>query len=363
MRRTLCRHTEAGKGRCIEASVPTRFRGCAGVRDKCPVSTRVGEPAGPAETRVTGKHDRLITVFDANLLEDPGDMIADRFLRELKRPGDLRIIEALGNALEHGPFAQRQLVKWQSVAGRATSCQPVRARKSRTSATNRCHAGSSARSMWFSLSSWTKRQLGMRLASNRPSSIGATTSRSGCTIRTGHLILRRLLARRCPTHLKQADGSVGGGCSTHLLRPGAQMLPRAARLKTRRPHLQEVVVLLSPAKPRTSVNIRDFSVLVWGIRPPQRPLGVAAVEDEMAHSLGMPGRVLDCDGAAPAGAHHGKPPESAASITHSRSRIQVSNERSPTSRSESPQPRESWRNSLCSLVKMSSHGRQARLRH
>ena len=38
----------------------------------------------------------------------------------------------------------------------------------------------------------------------------------------------------------------------------------------------------------------------------------------------------------------------AASTTHSRSRTQVSNERLPACRSESPQPRESWRNTLCS---------------
>jgi hypothetical protein len=50
-------------------------------RDKCPASARVDEPAGLAEPGVTGEHDRLITVFDANLVEDPRDMIADGLFR------------------------------------------------------------------------------------------------------------------------------------------------------------------------------------------------------------------------------------------------------------------------------------------
>ena len=62
-------------------------------------------PASP-EARFTGKHDRLIAMFDANLVEDPGDVIADRFFRESKRCGELRIVEALGDAFQNGPLTR-----------------------------------------------------------------------------------------------------------------------------------------------------------------------------------------------------------------------------------------------------------------
>ena len=67
-----------------------------------------------------------------------------------------------------------------------------------------------------------------------------------------------------------------------------------------------------------------------------------AVEDETAHPFGMPGRVLDRDRAALAGGDQGEARGiAAASMTHSKSRTQFSNETSSTFRSESPQPRES----------------------
>lgn len=70
-----------------------------------------------AEARITRKHDRLIAVFDANLVEDSTDMIADGLCRQTKRTGDLRIIEAFGDTFKHCPFARRQFIQWQSFRG------------------------------------------------------------------------------------------------------------------------------------------------------------------------------------------------------------------------------------------------------
>jgi hypothetical protein len=40
----------------------------------------VDGPAGSSEARFAGKHDGLVAVFDANLVEHPRDVIANRFL-------------------------------------------------------------------------------------------------------------------------------------------------------------------------------------------------------------------------------------------------------------------------------------------
>ena len=85
-----------------------------GIRDKCPVSALVDEPAGSPEARVAGKHDGLISMLDANLVEDPGNMIADRFLRQAKRSGDLRVAEAFGDAFQNGALTRGELAKRQT---------------------------------------------------------------------------------------------------------------------------------------------------------------------------------------------------------------------------------------------------------
>src|SRR5262245_66658050 len=82
-------------------------------------SALLGEPAGPAETRFAGKHDGLITVLDAELVEHPGDVVANGFLRKPERHRDLRVVEALGDTFEHRPLARGQLIERQSrTAGR-----------------------------------------------------------------------------------------------------------------------------------------------------------------------------------------------------------------------------------------------------
>src|SRR5262249_61939117 len=71
------------------------------------------EAAGPAEAGLAGQHDGLIAVLDADLVEDPGDVVAHRLLREPQRGGDLRVAETLGDAFEHGTLARRELLERQ----------------------------------------------------------------------------------------------------------------------------------------------------------------------------------------------------------------------------------------------------------
>jgi hypothetical protein len=76
------------------------------IRDKSPASMPVDEPSGPAEAGFAGKHDGLITVLDANLVEHPCNMISNRFFREPKRCGDLGVVQTRSNPFEHGALAR-----------------------------------------------------------------------------------------------------------------------------------------------------------------------------------------------------------------------------------------------------------------
>ena len=87
------------------------------------------------------------------------------------------------------------------------------------------------------------------------------------------------------------------------------MLWCATRLEERGPYLHIGMALLSPAKPREVSQDACLVYLCREIRSQPPASRVGAIEDEMGHALRMPGCVLDRDGAAPAGPHHGKPPE------------------------------------------------------
>src|SRR5438132_1547186 len=84
-----CRHSAEGGRCCIEANAPGSFRFYDLRRDKCPASAPIDEPARSPEARVAGKHNGLITMLDADLVVDPGDMVAISLLREPQRRGDL----------------------------------------------------------------------------------------------------------------------------------------------------------------------------------------------------------------------------------------------------------------------------------
>src|SRR5262245_58613059 len=87
------------------------------------------------------------------------------------------------------------------------------------------------------------------------------------------------------------------------------MLQRAARLKSRRPYLQEGMVLLAPAEPREIQHHPGLLDVFRPIRAAQLAASIGAIEDEVAHTLGMPDRVLDRDGTTSTGAHQSKAPE------------------------------------------------------
>src|SRR5262245_57265007 len=119
------------------------------------------------------------------------------------------------------------------------------------------------------------------------------------------------------------------------------MVERAAGLEVRGPDLREGVVLLSPAELREieqHAGLLDLGGLILPPHPAQR---VGAVEDEAAHRSGCRAAYSMAIGPPWQVATSANCRKPAASTTHSKSRTQVSNDRSPASRSESPQPRES----------------------
>ena len=119
------------------------------------------------------------------------------------------------------------------------------------------------------------------------------------------------------------------------------MLERAARLESRRPDLQERVVFLAPAELREIEQHPAFFNFVRQVGPAQPSTPVGAIKDELIHTLRMPGRVFDGDWSALAGGQHRKTLGRLRPRRHIQSRESDLNERSPASRSESPQPRES----------------------
>ena len=64
-------------------------------------SVLVDEPAASAEARFTRKHDRLTTLLNAEFVEHPSNVVANRFLREPKGRGDFEIVETLGDTFKH----------------------------------------------------------------------------------------------------------------------------------------------------------------------------------------------------------------------------------------------------------------------
>jgi hypothetical protein len=108
--------------------------------------------------------------------------------------------------------------------------------------------------------------------------------------------------------LKQSDSSLCRGRRAHLIAPGTRMLRRAARLEERGPYLHKGVVLLAPAKPCQVAQNASSLRLGWRICPTHPASRIGAVEDKMAHPLGMAHRIFDGDGAAGT-SHDGEPPK------------------------------------------------------
>src|SRR5215813_3782081 len=69
------------------------------------------------------------------------------------------------------------------------------------------------------------------------------------------------------------------------------------------------MVLLCPTKSREIEQHPSFLDLVRPIRAPPLTAGIGGIEDEVAHPLGMLGRVLDRGRAASAGTDQGEAPE------------------------------------------------------
>src|SRR6185295_3408869 len=79
-------------------------------------SVLVDEPAGPAEARFSSEHDSLTTLLNAKLIENPGDVVADRFPRQLEGRGNLRVVKTLSDTFEHRTLAGSKFVERQCIA-------------------------------------------------------------------------------------------------------------------------------------------------------------------------------------------------------------------------------------------------------
>ena len=112
-----------------------------------------------------------------------------------------------------------------------------------------------------------------------------------------------------PADSEQADRHFGGRCSPLLVAPRTQVLDRAARLEMRGPHLEERVVLLSPAEPGEVEQHARLLELLRLVVPSQSPARIGPVEQQAIDALGMPRRVFDRDRSAPACRHKRKPAE------------------------------------------------------
>src|SRR5262245_22070210 len=79
-------------------------------------SVLVDEPAAPTEARFTSKHDGLTTLFNAKFVENPSNVVANRFLRKQEGGNNLRVVETLGDAFKHSTLTHSEFVEPQRIA-------------------------------------------------------------------------------------------------------------------------------------------------------------------------------------------------------------------------------------------------------
>lgn len=272
-------------------------------------SVLVDEPAGPAEARFSSEHDGLTTLLNAKLIENPGNVVADRFLRELEGCGNLRVVKTLSNTFQHRTLAGSKFVEWQCIAVGDTHAFRFGEKLSHLRDQFRPRWLVRERHVVFTI------KLNETALGNEPCQHSALFDRCdhvafGMHNQYGTLDLARCFSHvNGPTCFKQADGNICRRRSSLLVAPRAYMVRRPARLKERGPYPYKVMILLSPADPREIAPYPRLIHLTWRTCPPQSALGIGTVEDETAHPLGMPDRIFDCDGTAPAGSHQGKLPE------------------------------------------------------
>src|SRR5215216_588219 len=76
---------------------------------------RLGPLSQPAFTR---QDNRLCAALDGDLVEDAGDVVAHGFFGQLEARGDLRVVQALRDQLEHALLARRELAEAAAPARR-----------------------------------------------------------------------------------------------------------------------------------------------------------------------------------------------------------------------------------------------------
>src|SRR6476646_2434575 len=235
-------------------------------------SVLVDEPVGPAEACFSSENDSLTTLLNAKLIKDPGNVVADRFLRELEGCGNLRVVETLGDPFKHRTLAGSKFVERQCISvGDADTlrlCEKV------------SHLRDQFRPRWlvrerhvvFAI------KLNETAVGNEPRQHSALFDRCddvafGMHNQNGTFDLARCFAHvNGPTCFKQADGNICRRRSSLLVAPPAYMVRRSARLKERGPYPYEVMILLSPADPREIAPHPRLVHLTWRTGPPQSAL-------------------------------------------------------------------------------------------
>src|SRR5258708_33936633 len=98
-----------------------------------------GKPGPLPQAALAGEDDRLRPGLHAELVEDVRDVVAHGLLREGELRGDLRVVQALRDALQDLAFPGRE----------AGQVAPGRGQKARSSSKNWANAGSCERRMWL----------------------------------------------------------------------------------------------------------------------------------------------------------------------------------------------------------------------
>jgi len=84
-------------------------------RDRSPGEAQ--QTLARAQAPVSGEHDGLRAVLDADLVEDVGDVVAHGLLRQVEPRRDLRVVQALRDQVENLALARRERGKRTGAGG------------------------------------------------------------------------------------------------------------------------------------------------------------------------------------------------------------------------------------------------------
>jgi len=219
--------------------------GSDSIRTKMALAHR-GSAGCCAEACFPGQHDCLVTVLDANLVEDPCNMVSNGFFRNAKRCRQLRIVHAFGNS-----FEDRKLRGVSSSSGSSWVRAGSRARVLRESSGSHSRGAArlvvGKRHMIFTVD-LDKARAGNE-ADKRPTFFDRHHLVTfGVQDKYGALDLARGIPDiHVPANLNHASRGFCGRRNALKVAPRMPMLNRALRLECMRPYLEQRIVCASRA--------------------------------------------------------------------------------------------------------------------